>query len=237
MDHSLSIDSQPDDASEGLMMTVHPGKKATNQIWFSRILQSVDVIVGLRYSIERDGLEYKRDFQNFRPVDNTSAPAYLYFDRQTSTIPDDRGDAFKIYDGLLVVSQKLRDVLSSFDLGQTKLIEVPICLSDAKTVSSYPPHYILHVAETKECFVPEASEKVERQVWWGETEPRPDAPWIADPSSDVLAVRSSAAVGVDLWADPTLKERIFLSDRLKHAIDQAGVTQKGLEPVPATILD
>jgi hypothetical protein len=92
------------------------------------------------------------------------------------------------------------------------------------------------VAETKPCFVPEESENVKRFVQWGETEPRPGAPWVSVYSRDLPAVRATAAQGVDLWGEPVLDERLFFSDRLKQAIDAAGITRKGLELTEAKAL-
>ena len=85
-------------------------------------------------------------------------------------------------------------------------------------------YYILHIVETKTAFVPEASENVEETpkggTWW---------PILFN---DVLAMRASAAEGVDLWEDPTIHDRMFLSDRLKEAMKVAGirVRQLGLKP-------
>lgn len=141
-----------------------------------------------------------------------------------------------ITDGIVVISPKLRDVLSQFDLGSTGLFEVPIYQSDKTTLSAYPPHYILHVSEAKDCFVPEASEGVRRFVGWGKTEPLPGAPWVPKAGRDLLAVRASAAAGADLWVDPKLWDRLFFSARLKRAIDDSHVISKVLTRIEATVL-
>ena len=151
-------------------------------------------------------------------------------------IPASYRDAFKIAGGYIVISRKFRDVLAEFELGKTRLIELQLYQSDGETPSDTPPHYILNVAETKPCFVPEESENVKRFVQWGEAEPRPGAPWVSVYSRDLPAVRASAAEGVDLWGDPVLDERLFFSDRLKQAIDAAGITRKGLELTEAKVV-
>jgi hypothetical protein len=156
--------------------------------------------------------------------------------RETAKVPAPCQDAFKIADGFIVISRKFRDVLAGFELGRTRLIELPVYQSDGETPSDTPPHYILNVAETKPCFVPAESEYVQRFVQWNETEPRPGAPWVADARRDRLAVRASAAEGVHLWGEPVLRERLFFSDRLKQAIDAAGITRKGLELTAAKVL-
>ena len=51
-----------------------------------------------------------------------------------------------------------------------------------------------------------------------------------------LAARASSVAGVDLWADPILMERIFLSDRLKTAIDAAKIKAKGFDFIAARVV-
>ncbi|MBU3260094.1 hypothetical protein KPG71_08740 [Roseovarius sp. PS-C2] len=206
------------------------------KIWYTRILQSTNVQLRMDFSIERDALEYKHDFILYRPVARKDAPTHLTLKRGHERIASTCKDAFIIIDGLLVISPKFRDVLTRFDLGRTGLFEVPIYQPDGETLSDYPPHYILHVAETKDCFVPEASEYVRQMIRYGETEPRPNAPWAADFTRDRLAVRASAAEGVDLWAHPNLSERLFFSDRLKQAIEAAELATKDFGPIAATIV-
>ncbi|MEO0623282.1 MAG: DUF1629 domain-containing protein [Pseudomonadota bacterium] len=208
------------------------------KIWYSRILQSTDVSVDLKnhFSSKEDVLPYIRKFRLFEPVPLEKSPKSIYYAKSRVRIPDRYRHAFKIWNGLLVISPKLRDVLIQFHLGKTALFEVPILQADGETPSDYPPHYILHVAETRDCFVPEASENVRQMMRHDETEPKPDAPWVSDARTDQLAVRASARVGIDLWAHAKLRERIFFSDRLKQAIDAAKVSRKGLELVAARVL-
>ncbi|MEO0621418.1 MAG: DUF1629 domain-containing protein [Pseudomonadota bacterium] len=211
-----------------------------SKIWYSRILQSTDVSVDLDYHSSGDrktkAFECSNNFKLFLPVPRENAPLSLFGARSRLRFPDRCRHAFKVFGGFLVISPKLRDVLIQFDLGRTALFEVPILQADGETPSDYPPHYILHVAETRDCFVPEASDHVRQFVQHGATDPEPGAIWVTDARTDVLAVRSSAAEGADLWADPNLYERIFFSDRLKQAIDAAKVSKNGLDLVEARVL-
>ena len=216
---------------------------AAPRIWYSRLPQTTDFSVGLDFCLPRNDVQTRLAvnimYDRHQPIPAGDAPRYLVLERQNgreARIRPGCRDAFKITDGLIVISPKLRDVLVRFDLGGTQLFEVPILKSDGETASGLPSHFILNVVEAKDCFVPEASENVERLVRWGATEPEPGAPWKAKARTCRIAVRASAAEGSDLWFAPDLLGRLFLSDRLRQAIDAAGTTRKGLAPVEALVL-
>jgi hypothetical protein len=213
---------------------------ALPRIWFSRIAQTTDVHVRLDGVWPGKDAKFrvacKHAYKRWEAWPDDCTPTRLSFMEKSGKIPASYRDAFKIANGFIVISRKFRDVLAGFELGKTRLIELPVYQSDGETPSDTPPHYILNVAETKPCFVPEESENVKRFVQWGETEPRPGAPWVSVYSRDLPAVRATAAQGVDLWGEPVLDERLFFSDRLKQAIDAAGITRKGLELTEAKVL-
>lgn len=111
------------------------------KVWYSRILQSTDVSVDLKnhFSNKEDILPYIRKFRLFELVPLEKSPKSIYYAKNRVRIPDRYGHAFKIWNGLLVISPKLRDVLIQFDLGRTALFEVPILQADGETPSDYPP--------------------------------------------------------------------------------------------------
>lgn len=115
------------------------------------------------------------------------------------------------------------------DLGSSRLYRVPIYRDEQKIPSDLAPHYVLLVSEQKpDTFVPEASTDVRQGYKYGTTEIDPNSRWGPTTSRDQLAVRSSSSNGVDLWADPQLMARLFLTDRLKRAIKAAGVKSRAL---------
>ena len=211
------------------------------RIWYSRLPQTTDFNVSLETICGTTDVkrlaERQRVYQRWQAWSGDDVPLRLFFaPRRSPKIPRSYQDAFKSIGAYITVSRKLRDVLVEFDLGRTQLFEVPIFGPDGRTPTEYPRHYILNVAETKNCFVPEASENVKQFVQLDATEPAPDAPWVADDLTDRLAVRAIAAEGVDLWADTVFRRRIFFSDRLKQAIDAAGVTRRGLDLQEAIVV-
>lgn len=50
-------------------------------------------------------------------------------------------------------------------------------------------------------------------------------------------MRAAAAQGADLWHDPKMRNRFFMSDRLKQAIDAAGLKVKALDLYPARVFE
>lgn len=209
-------------------------------IWYSRILTDINALVGLDCVMAQDALEdilrYKHRYEAWELDPQGNGPVSLKFRKGTYKIKPTLQDAFKIWNAFLVVSPKLRDVLVRFDLGATRLIEVPVFKSNGKTPADYPPHYVLHVTETKSTLIPEASKDVEQALKPGQVEGYPDGLWRDSNLYDQLAVHAAAADGVDLWADPILQRRLFFSDRLKRAIEEAGIRSRALTFVAAGVI-
>ncbi|MEM1297831.1 MAG: DUF1629 domain-containing protein [Pseudomonadota bacterium] len=215
--------------------------EALPKIWYSRILSnSVEISVELDFKLEDHGIQqaadYANDYRRWEPDARRNSPKYLHFDKGRGKIKASAADAMLIAGGMLVISQKFRDVLVPFDLGATRLIEVPIYKADGKTLSDYPPHYLVQISETKPTLVPEESKNIRLPIPPGKTEPLPAAMWGETYEPDELAVRASSAAGADLWADPKLGSRLFFTDRLKRAIKAEKIKSRGLDFVAAKVL-
>lgn len=186
------------------------------------------------YGVTDVPIEYVRACRNQRPYDGDFVPKTLEPGRQDARINKTDADAFRIGGGFTIISPKLRDVLVQFDLGATHLAEVSWVNWD-NTPSPRPPHYILHVTETKPTLIPEKSKDIKQYIQYGHTEPEPGTPW--DPGrQDDLAVMASAAQGVDMWCDPILRERVFFTDRIRDAIEAAGLSAKDFTLREARVL-
>lgn len=218
------------------------------KIWFTRFMSETDSVQNLDFQIdyppEMDALtlldqriKFTDASEGMTSIDQSLWPVFLYF-RKGLKIRENTADAFRIYNALMIISPKLRDVMVQFDLGSSQLIEVPIYKSEKrKDPSRYPPHYVLHVTEKKSAFVPEASEYVKPIGPYAVTPQHPDALWKRDiRGEDVPALRATAANGADMWGDTKYKRCIFFSDRLKCALDDAGIKTRGLKFFPATVV-
>ena len=170
------------------------------------------------YHINRPLIDYLNEFDRRDPVSSDQAPDFIYFSLRglKSSYKQKLPDLISITDGILVVSQKLHDLLLQFNLGATSLFEVPLYEHDQRTLRP-GTWYILHIAVKKQTVIPERSENVRESPTKGYWDPCAN-------QDDVLAVHAGSAIGEDLWVDPHFHNRTFLSDRLKTAIDTAKKT-------------
>ncbi|WP_298495757.1 DUF1629 domain-containing protein [uncultured Maritimibacter sp.] len=207
------------------------------KIWFSRFPRFLD-IVSFGWSCHSENkLEFVRTFKyRHKKVDAKDKPRFLYFDGQRK-VPSGVRDAFKIIDGLQVISPALRDILVQFDMTGVQLFEVPILADLNGTSSGLPNHFVMNVYGTKNALIPELSENIERPIVDGETAPRPNVRWAPKYELYVPAVSASSGEGADIWRDPNLMSTYFFSDRLKSAIDAADLKVKALSFAQARVFE
>jgi hypothetical protein len=152
-----------------------------------------------------------------KPLSPGLVPDYIFFSLKDLR-EDYRAktpDWFRVMGGVHVVSEKFRNFLTGFDLGATQFFEVPLYEFDQKT--RRPGRwFVFNIRETKDTLVAEQSTGLKQR---GMTV----GLWRSHVGEDVLAVRASAAKGVDLWIDLHMLGRIFLSDRLKSSLKGAGI--------------
>ncbi len=164
-----------------------------------------------------------------KPLPSDLVPEYAFF-RNTDPKEYDKirvWDLMMIVNGLLLISEKFRDLLLGFDMGTTLTYEVPLYTHDQKTL--LPGRwFILHITAQKKTVIPELSEKVEQSL--------AGRSWSPSGDKDILAVRADAAQGADLWIDPNFSSRFFLSDRLSSALKPAGIRVLKLPLRPCTVI-
>ncbi|MDD7972970.1 imm11 family protein [Roseinatronobacter alkalisoli] len=209
-------------------------------IWYTKWMTGGDTHISFDYRCPGgfpSRLEFSRATMSCRPTDESNAPEFVFFSRHDKIKASCR-DAFSITGGVLVCSPAFRDVLIRFDLGSSRLYEVPIYRDENKTPSGIAPHYVLHMTEGKlGCFVPEESSGVEQMRHPLDKIAKPGNPWREALDQDVqLAIRADAAQGADLWCDPKLRNRIFLSDRLARAVKEAGLKSPAFRFVRAKVV-
>ncbi len=146
-------------------------------------------------------------------------PDYMYPTYQEGVSLDQMRDVFKGRNGLVVLSGAMFDLLQKFNLGATRLKAIPFRETDQATPVD-GRWYFLHFRENRNCLVPEKSTGVE---------PTPNGHrWRIETDNKYrLCVDPSVAGELDLWRDSRATDVIFLSDRLKEAIDGAGLVIKG----------
>ncbi|KQW79109.1 hypothetical protein ASC89_12470 [Devosia sp. Root413D1] len=121
--------------------------------------------------------------------------------------------------GFLTVSEEFAEVLSGFDLGQTRLYPVELLHSNRR--EAFPGrYYFLNIAEVHRYFSPEHSARFERI-------PNPATTYVAtieaEAQDDDVTVIPAALNGPDLWIDDTFRSHFFCSDRLAQTLRAAKV--------------
>ncbi|MEL6336214.1 MAG: hypothetical protein AAFQ88_06150 [Pseudomonadota bacterium] len=221
------------------------------KIWFTRAMQSLDDILSISPKMEggsEEIVKYKGRTECFVQTPNDPCPRYLILEDDTVKVPKRSQDAFKVIGGILVVSDKVRDVLTQFELGASHLVEVPIYTTPTLEKQLDGRFFLLHASEQRDCFVPEESDKVWNLVhrpnphfeWLfrrlkGTKDPRHDF-WVPDGDFDRLVIRAAPVMDVDLWSARGLRDRFFFSDRLKRALDAAQIKTKVLTFAPAIVV-
>jgi hypothetical protein len=125
--------------------------------------------------------------------------------------------------GFYAVKGKLAEVLARFDLGEGGLVPFPIYKADL--VTPYEGEFfLLNFGAQKNCILPEQSENVVKfvvnaqtgiQIWKVNS-------WFEE--GDV-ALSTAALEGADMWFDPIVYNRIFMSNALAEALQSAGVAE------------
>lgn len=206
--------------------TPHP-KPAVNRslpkIWNSDFFIKSENMLSIDYTIDRPRIEYINERVRFEPVDRSQVPDSIFYKHKHWEQKFRKGlpDIFMIIDGIVIISQKFHDVLARFDLGKTRMFEVP--LYDSTRTERLPDRfYILHIAETKQAVDIEASTDV--IPYEGRTRLRIHKNSLASPGG--IAVRASvAAEGADLWVNPGIHstQLLYFSDPLRKAIKAARI--------------
>lgn len=153
-------------------------------------------------------------------------PDYMYHTYKGSVKPLSQSkDLFFAKNGLLVVSGAMFDLLQAFNIGASRLRHVLLRKHDQKTPLE-GRWYFLHIRENRNCLIPERSTGVERTRAADRWDVKPDS-WSRDPNETFqFCVAPTAAADLDLWYDSRARSVLFFSERLKEAIERAGLSFK-----------
>lgn len=118
--------------------------------------------------------------------------------------------------GFLVVCGKLAKVLSRFDLGEGGLIPFTIYKADLET--PYPGEYfLLNFGCQKNAILPEQCDDARKFIVRKETGQQVwDINYLNEDADVVLS--PAALEGPDLWFEPAVYNKIFMSDKLAQAL-------------------
>ena len=122
---------------------------------------------------------------------------------------------------MFVVRGKLAEVLSRFDLGEGGLIPFTIYQADLET--PYPGEYfLLNFGARKNAVLPTESRHLEKFSVHHQTGFQKWKVNLRSEDGDV-ALSPAALEGPDLWFEPAIYNKIFMSDRLAQALIEIGM--------------
>jgi hypothetical protein len=186
---------------------------ASADIWHCNCLNVFHVTLEIFESKSKSTAEIRIPTKNLilagEPVSEDELPKFL-------TIKHSEDDCVDLHDFFTfvypVISERFRDFLLRFDIGDTRFVPIDIYQSDGVTKRA-ETYFILNIVSQKECLVPE-----ETHINYA-TKIK-DGFWLATPMRKdyQLAVRASAREGADLWVDPRLRGDLFFSDGLCSAL-------------------
>lgn len=200
-------------------------------VWISDADKGLRYIKRCRHD-ESDGkLPYEiwSDLKEGRPV--ASIPVPLRF----LMIADPKiGDVFLGWAGVLVVSERMHDLLRGFDLGTTQFFEADLLTRRELRVAGR--FFVVNVCEWKNTLLPERSKL-------RSCPPHKRGTVFAYagsfPRDREIALVPEARTGVDLWREIRLRNGLLVSDRLAEACRAAGIrpfTLRRVEIVDGAVL-
>ena len=164
-------------------------------------------------------------------------PEYIFRDTLDPLEPEDLQELIHINSLAIRVSGRMIDLLRQFDLGETEIFELPFFEGkkddpDKRMFTMIPDRDrpipgrwgIVHARARKVAFLPEQSKNFESR---GRVLNYPQRPGLlnwgpGDGKHHELALDSAVAHrGPDLWRDPQTRYNLYVSDRLKSAIEAA----------------
>jgi hypothetical protein len=137
--------------------------------------------------------------------------------------------------GFAAVKGRLADVLLDADLGSGELVQVPVFEED-KVTELPGPFFVLNFPAREGLLVPEESLHL-RSILTLNEDGRDLWRSYAETDGEIAVSAEVLEEGPDLWVDPRLKSKIFLSGSLVKAIRQAKIKEGYLRLLRCRIVD
>ena len=198
------------------------------KVWCSDLLSDFEEGKSIGYETPDivKGQSWIKRYQSGEIVEATELPKVLRAEQAYGSLPQ----IFKINNKLIVVKEQLKELLTSFNLGNSHLHSVSI--HDYWGQEEYPgPFFILNIAESIQVFDPDRSKGACRHYDY--------SPWHikwagVEPLDIAVKTNSIDHNEVDLWLDPNLSDVIFLTDQLALAIEEQQIENFKLYPCNET---
>ncbi|MEM1278115.1 MAG: hypothetical protein AAGH74_16460 [Pseudomonadota bacterium] len=189
-------------------------------VWATKFMNHPKFIFSVRAEGITDRHSFHQAYDQGRPINPANMPSHLVVKRK----PVPATDIFAIQNRVMVVSARLAELVSDFDLGpaptpdnpappRAELHLMPLYGLDGQTEITKVA--VLQVSNHKDGWVPEESQ-ISRYFEKGNL-------YLANPGPGSLALDRRALAGAELWRDRRLKSVVFFSDLLYRAMVDAGM--------------
>jgi len=166
---------------------------------------------------------FNDNYLDFQPIPKENAPTMMYGEGLRKDLHQFLPGFFQTLDSLVVTKECL-DLLMHFNLGERiQFFPVPLYDLEKNELVNHETYYVMSVADWRSFLTPEFCQgELSRVRRLDPEKPR----YSLDPGDEfdeAIALSSEASnCDLDLWHDPALKNSLFMSDRLKQALEQAG---------------
>ena len=168
-------------------------------------------------------IAFKNNYLDFRSIPKENAPTMMYGEELRTDLHQFLPGFFKTLDSL-VVTQECLDLLMQFNLGEhIQFFPLPLYDLEKNELVNHETYYVMSIADWRSFLMPEFCEgklKKRQSLKAGYQTYRLT---VGDEFDNAIALSSEASnCDLDLWHDPALKNSLFMSDRLKQALESAG---------------
>lgn len=175
--------------------------------------------------LDKIHLSFDDTWHDYEYLEHLPIKLFKEPDINYSNLPKENEIFFIITNGYLIITEKLYDIISQFNLGKTHFSQVYIYDIETKEQLSDIPYYFVNIAEKFEFLDVENSQQISVNQYFPQQRKR----WIDEPKDDdIILLESAKNIEIDLWHDPLLNKSLFFSDRLAKALLDNGFTQEEL---------
>jgi len=173
----------------------------------------------LRKQLRNAKIEIVDQYHLSKKIEPVNAPTVLYAHGFGKTVK--LPSFFRTQDGFVILTEACANVLKQFRLGQSALYPLSffdIKLNESVNVQTY---YFLNIAELRSYLSPEyCTDELDKHSYTKHAGYQLYKLYHADYTDYSIAIKKEAVnCDVDLWQDPELDSSIFISDKLKKALE------------------
>lgn len=167
-------------------------------------------------------IEFIDIYQSRKTLPNDYLPNRIY--KMANTKLECKKSIFMVRGGIVFVNETTAQILKQHNLGDSQVIKVEAydVVTD-EPVKDACPLYLLHIAEAYECCDVENSISI--QKWKNPSKRIVYSDGLEYRDDGYIINASVLELGLDLWTDSRLDKSMFMSDRLKTALDEAGLAK------------